>query len=364
MPNVIYSASAGFNDAKLGKLTSALRTVIEYEADTKTKDDILSSMYNMETSNKWGETIQLQDEFGAFTATAEGANAEADSMADTGRKLIEFVAFMKSFTITKQMMDDANYGISTDATRRAQAFMRAYKSTRLDLGVAALTQAPTTKIKGDEAANNAIEFNGAKIDVTTADGLPLFSNAHTYGTTTDRGGHGVGTQSNYLGYKKASAKLSLEEFVDMLDAGVHQIRGMKDENGRAMGWTADTLILPGTGNRLLERYAKQALGSEFNPADNTNAINIQCGNWKLIVLPQWHCTTDKFIVMSSDANKQLAGNQFYTRVPLTLRDEIQTLSFNWLWAGYSRFGVGFGSYKHIAMVEAGTTAPAGATLIS
>jgi hypothetical protein len=363
MPNIIYSASAGNNDVKLGKLIAALRTVIEFEADAKTKDDILSSFYNVEESNKWAEAIAIGDEFGMFTATPEGGDGEADSMADTGKKVVEHVAWLKNFTITKQMVDDANFGVSADATHRAQAFMRAYKQTRLMLGIAALTQAPTTKLTGTEAANNAIEFNGAKIDVTTADGLPLFSNAHTYGATTDRGGHGVGTQSNYLGYKKAAAKLAQEEFLEMLGAATMQIRNMKDENGQAMGYVADTILLPGN-NYNLETVAKRALASEYNPSNDSNAVNIQYGNWKLIILPQWQVSDDKFIVMSSEANKNLSGNMFYNRTPLTIRDEIATKSFNLIVSGYSRFGVGFGSYKHATLVQAGTTAPTGATLIS
>lgn len=358
---VIYSKSAGLNDAKLGKLTSALRTVIEFESDIKAKDDVLSAIYNIAKSNKWGETIQYQDEFGEFQYTAEGTAAKQDSMGDTYRKLIEHIPFMKEFEITKEMLDDANYGVSADATRRAQAFMRAYKNTRTKLGILALAN----------GTGASFTFNGATVDTKCADDLSLFNKAHKYGRTDANTvpARTAGTQSNYLYAKKAGAALALEEVVDMIEAGAQQIRNMKDENGEVLGYTADTIIIPGN-QRVLERYVKQALGSEFSPADNTNAINIQCGNWNLIVLPQWQIASgtaeDHMIIMSSEANKNLSGNMFFNRVDLEMADEMDIHTHDWIWSGYCRFGVGFGTYKHIVRVKSiasGATAPTDATAI-
>ena len=53
--------------------------------------------------------------------------------------------------------------------------------------------------------------------------------------------------------------------------------------------------------------------------------------------------------MSSDANENLLANMFYNRVGLDMRNWIDDETRDLLWNGYCRFGVGFGSYKHILL---------------
>lgn len=344
MSGIIYSKSAGLNDAKLGKILTPLRVVIEHESDLAKKDDnILSALYNVETSNKFGETIQYQDEFGLFTHAPEGSRGENDSLVETRRKLIEHIPFMKEFTITKEMLDDGHGALTPDMKRSAQLFTRAYYATRTRLGIDALARAASNE--------KSFVFNGAKVDITCADELPLFNKAHLYGS---KQGHGEGKQSNSLYSKRAAdSDISTEEVLEMLEAGSHQIRNMKDENGEIMGYTADTIVIAGN-QRKLERAVKQALGSEYNPSDSTNAINVQFGNWNLIVLPQWQVKTENeypILIMSSEANKNLCGNMFFNRIPLDIEDYIDQSTRNWNINGYCRFGIGFPTYKHIVRVK-------------
>jgi hypothetical protein len=55
--------------------------------------------------------------------------------------------------------------------------------------------------------------------------------------------------------------------------------------------------------------------------------------------------------MSKDANEALRGNMFFNRVPLTIDSGKDPFTSNFFWVGRCRFGVGFGSYKHIMLVE-------------
>ena len=351
MAGIIYSKSAGLNDAKLGKILTPLRTVIEHESDMQQKNDnILKALYNVETSNKFGETIQYQDEFGLFSHAPEGARAENDSLVETHRKFVEHISFMKEFTITKEMLDDGHGTLTPDMKRAAQLFTRAYYATRTRLGIDALANAAANK--------GSFVFNKATVDITCADGLSLFHKQHLYGS---KQGHGEGKQSNSLYSKRGTdMDISVEEVLEMLEAGSQQIRNMKDENGEVMGYTGDTVVIPGNA-RKLERAVKQALGSEYNPADSTNAINVQCGSWNLIVLPQWqikNAAEYPILVMSSEANKNLCGNMFFNRVPLDIEDYIDQSTRNWNINGYCRFGLGFPTYKHIVRVKSvanGTT---------
>jgi hypothetical protein len=341
---VIYGKLGGANNAAIGKIDTPIKMVIEHESDLcKKKDYILKYLFNVEKSKKFGETILGQSDFDSFMAVEEGQGAENDNIYETYKKFIEHIQFMKEFTITAEMMEDANYGVATDAKRRAENFTRAYYKTMSKLGSFAL-------ING--TASNAV-FNRARVDLTTGDNLPLFHKAHAYHLDKLAGK----TQSNRFYANFADDAAAFEK---VLSAAANKLRNFKDENGEVLGYTADTIILP--GNRpSLENIAKRCCGSEKITGTGNNDINVHYGNWDIIILPDWQTESDKFMIMSSDANKSLAGNMFFNRVPLTVNSWVDNHTGNYIWNGRCRFGVGFGSWKHIALVEASTSAVSDAT---
>ncbi len=350
--SIIYSENSGFSNAAIGKLETPIKMVIEHESDLQTKrGGICDWLFNVERSSRFGETIVGQNEFGVFSAAEEGAGAENDSIEETYRKFIEHIQFMKEFTITAQMMEDANYGVAADARRRAENFTRAYYKTMHKICEYALANG--TETEG--------VFAKAKLDLTAPDGLPLFSSAHTFG-----GKRTNGTQSNYFygdifksgsGDARVASTAVFEEALGELAA---KIRNMKDENGDILGYTADTIVLP--GNRpMAEAIAKKVCGSEGALGNGYNDINLQYGNWNIVVMPNWQTQDDRLLVMSSEANKNLSGNMFFNRVPLTVSNWVDNHTGNYIWNGRCRFGVGFGSYKHILLAVDSASSVAGAT---
>ncbi len=350
--SIIYSENSGFSNAAIGKLETPIKMVIEHESDLQTKrGGICDWLFNVERSSKFGETIVGQNEFGVFSAAEEGAGAENDTVEETYRKFIEHIQFMKEFTITAQMMEDANYGVAADARRRAENFTRAYYKTMHKICEYALSH-------GTESEG---VFAKAQLDLTAPDGLPLFSSAHTYG-----GRRKNGTQSNYFwgnifktgtGDSRIASTGAFEEALGELAA---KIRNMKDENGDILGYTADTIILP--GNRpAAEAIVKKVCGSEGALGNGYNDINLQYGNWNIVVMPNWQTEDDRLLVMSSEANKNLSGNMFFNRVPLTVSNWVDNHTGNYIWNGRCRFGVGFGSYKHILLAVDSESAVANAT---
>jgi len=350
--SIIYSANSGFSNAAIGKLETPIKMVIEHESDLQTKrGGICDWLFNVERSTRFGETIVGQNEFGVFAATEEGAGAENDTMEETYKKFIEHIQFMKEFTITAQMMEDANYGVAADAKRRAENFTRAYYKTMHKICEYALAN-------GTESEG---AFARAKLDLTAPDGLPLFHNTHKYGNDVTGG-----QQSNYFYgdiFKSGSGtsrKASTGAFEEALGALASKIRNMKDENGDVLGYTADTIILP--GNRpIAESIAKKVCGSEGALGNGYNDINLQFGNWNIIVMPDWQTADDRVMIMSSEANKNLSGNMFFNRVPLTVSNWVDHHTGNYIWNGRCRFGVGFGSYKHILLAVDAESAVANAS---
>ena len=332
---IIYSKSAGNNPAAIGKIETPIKMIIEHESDLIAKrGGVCDWLFNIEKSNHFGETIVTQSEFDIFQAAREGEAAATDCIAETSSKFIEHIQFMKEFIITAEMMEDANYGVAPEAKRRAESFTRAYYKTINKICEAALIN----------ASNSSMTYAGANVDLTTADGKPLFSNSHSYGTEGQ-------TQSNfYYGNMYAGGgTYDPSSFGDILSILCHLFREMKDENGDPLGYTADTLIIP--SNRfLLEATVKKLCGTIDSIGSQNNEINIHYNNWNVIILPSWQTDDDAVILMSSEANRNLSGNMFFNRVPLTITNWVDHHTGNYIWNGRCRFGVGFGSYKHALMI--------------
>ncbi len=350
---IIYSKNSGFANAAIGKLETPIKMVIEHESDLLTKrGGICDWLFNVEKSGKFGETIIGQNEFDVFRAADEGAAAEGDTIIETYRKFIEHIQFMKEFTITAEMMEDANYGVGADAKRRAENFTRAYYKTMHKICEYALANGTLT----------TGTFAKATLDLTAPDGLPLFAKDHKWGTESGKSG----TQSNLFygdifrtGADRGASTAAFEEALAELSV---KLRNQKDENGEVLGYTADTIILP--GNRpVAEQIAKKVCGSEGALGNGYNDINLHFGNWNVVIMPNWQTEDDRVMIMSSEANKNLSGNMFFNRVPLTVSNWVDNHTGNYMWCGRCRFGVGFGTYKHILLAIDSADAVEGAVAL-
>ena len=353
---IIYSKSEGINNAAIGKLETPIKMIIEHESDMiKKKGGVCDSLFNVEKSNRFGETIIGGNEFDIFQATPEGDTAELDCVNQTYSKFIEHIQYMKEFVITAEMMEDANYGIAADAKHRAENFTRAYYKTINKICECAL-------IHGTDAVTN---YAGSTIDLTTADSLPLFSSGHKWGGSGSKGG----TQDNYfygniLGKTVDGKRVySTDTFEEGLYTLMSKMRNMVDENGDPLGYTADTIIIPGNSPKL-ESIVKKVCGSEGTLGTAYNDINLHYGNWNVVVLPSWQPADMRLMIMSSEANKNLCGNMFFNRVPLTVTNWVDNHSGNYVWNGRCRFGIGFGSYKHILLAVDSENSVSGAAKLN
>ena len=343
MSNIIYSKMSGKNDPMYGKFEHPIKALIEDESNQCEKDKTaLDFLFNIEKSNRYSETVMGESDFDTFMSKGEGQEVTNDNVEKTFDKTIYHVAFGKSFTITKEMADDAKIGMGANMKARPRKMVRAYYKTKTKLGCEALINATSPTFK----------FNGTDIDLTVADKKPLFHNKHPYFTDKMKGK----TQCNYFYGDFSSDEAKLEESLAIV---ANKLRQCKDENGETMGYTADTIIIPGNRPRL-EMMVKKVLGSEKETGGNLNNINVQFGNWNLVVLPGWEANEDEIMIMSSEANKNLMGNMFFNRIPLSIRNWIDDLTWNYMWSAYCRMGVGFNTWKHIIRLKTTSAANADA----
>lgn len=330
MANFVYSKMSGKNDPMYGKFEHPIKALIENESNILEKNKTsLDFLYNIEKSSRYSETVMGESDFDTFMAKGEGQEAENDSVQKTYDKTIYHISFGKEFSITKEMADDAKFGMGANMKAKPKKFVRSYYKTRVKLGAEALIN----------ATKGSFTFNKATVDLTAGDKLPLFHNKHPYFTDKMKGK----TQSNYFYGKIAENETAFEEALAVL---ANKMRNFKDENGEGMGYTADVLIIP-CNRPKLEMMAKRVIGSERTTGSSNNDINTQYGNWTLVVLDGWETTTDEIMVMSTEANQNLMGNMFFNRVKLDIRNRIDDATRNYIWNGYCRFGVGFTTWKHI-----------------
>jgi hypothetical protein len=345
MANVIFGTMSGKNDPLYGKFEHPIKAMIQDEADSwEGKKNILDFLFNVEKSYGFSETIMARNGFDTFQSKGEGQSAENDVTEMAYQKTIKHIEFGKEFTVTRKMAADSKKALCPEVKSAVKAFTDAYRKTRVQFGEYLLTN-------GDKAS---FVYNKATVDLTTGDGLPLFSGNHTFASEKMKGK----TQSNY--FYGANQLDTAENFEMFLTLASNKLRNFKNEKGEVMGYTADIVIIPGNRPRL-EAIAKKVIGSERTCGSNDNDINIQFGNWNLVVMMDWVANDDRCIVMSSSANRSLLAGMFFDREGLDVQNEVDIHTRNYIWNGYCRFGGGFTTWKHALMMVGSETKPAGST---
>lgn len=321
---VIFSKSSGAANDYWNEWADMIQMKMKDTDNEKNNDDeLVNALFNVKKSKRFGEKIAGLSTFGNFEAVDEGAEAPADTLKETEPKLITHSEFKKLFEVTKTMKEDLQFDI---VATKAAAYVRAYKRSRAEFASAALTSAAKTFTYGSKTG----------LDSTTADGLALFDKAHT-GLT------GVATQSNVFTNAFGDDDAMLNRLANI---GMN----FKNATGHVMGYTFDTLIVPGNAYRLIT-LGKKIINSDQQVGSSYNDVNVNKGMWKLVVDHHWQVAegTEPYIIMSSQANKDLMGSMFYDRTPLEIEQDVDVRTQNLISSGRGRFSAGFGDWRHIIM---------------
>lgn len=321
---VVFSKSSGAANDYWNEWADMIQMKMKDTDNEKNNDDeLVNALFNVKKSKRFGEKIAGLSTFGNFEAVDEGAEAPADTLKETEPKLITHSEFKKLFEVTKTMKEDLQFDI---VATKAAAYVRAYKRSRAEFASAALTSAAKTFTYGSKTG----------LDSTTADGLALFDKAHT-GLT------GVATQSNVFTNAFGNDDAMLNRLANI---GMN----FKNATGHVMGYTFDTLIVPGNAYRLIT-LGKKIINSDQQVGSSYNDVNVNKGMWKLVVDHHWQVAdgTEPYIIMSSQANKDLMGSMFYDRTPLEIEQDVDVRTQNLISSGRGRFSAGFGDWRHIIM---------------
>ena len=317
---VTFSKHGGLNDEAWKVIDTELSMVIQDTDTEKNKDDeLVKALFNVKTSKKFGEKQGSMTEFGNFQEVTEGDNAIKDDIQMGFSKLIEHTQFIKSFVCTREAKDDGDIDMMKTA---AANFVRSYKRSRAQFASDCLV-----------AEGTSFLYGGKSYDKTTGDGKGLFATDHPGKRT------GVAAQSNV--YTDAFGNDAT-----VLYKLANKGRNFKNQSGNVMGYTFDTIVVPGNCPRL-EDLVKRIIHSSQIVNSANNDINTQEGLWKLVVNHRWEAAsgTEPYIIMSSEALKELNAGVFYDRVPLDVANEVDIDSRNLKWSGYARWSAGFYDWR-------------------
>lgn len=316
---IAFSKSSALNDDLWKTIDTALIAIMQDTDTEKNNDDeLVNALYNVKKSKKFGERQTGLTEFDNFVPVAEGAEAVQDELQQGFAKTIVHEAFMKSFVCTAEMAED---GQLDEMKLASTNFVRAYKRSRAQFASDALV--------GEGAE---FTYGGKSFDKTTGDAKGLFDTKHPGKKA------GVGEQCNVF-------TNAFGEDTKMLNRLANIGRNFKNESGQVMGYTFDTIIIPGNVPQL-EEVIKRIIRSDLIVGSSNNDVNTQKGLWKLIVNHRW--TVDEgapYILMSSEANKEMNGSVFYDRIPLTMKNDVELLTHNLRWSGRARFSAGFYNWR-------------------
>jgi len=335
------------NNTKNGDMWNEWATILnaaifDSDAQQNKYDDLLKALANVSTSSRWGEKATTIGGLGDYDVKSEGENASEDTFVEGYSKFIQHYTFAKTFLVSKEMVDDNQI---EEAKSKAINLVQAYKRSQAKY----LSQALTTSV----GSTKTMTFGGqSNIDISGADNKALFASDHPLKNSFSGSDNVTQTNlfTNALGNNSA-----------MLNRLANIMRNFKDDRGEVLGFEADTIIVPGN-NPVLEDTVKKIIGSDGEIGTNNNDINTQRGKWRLVVDYLWTpASGSPYIIMSSEANKELLGTRFFNRTGLDVENEVKIESRNLVYNGFARWSAGFTNWRHVLM---GGSSDASATTLT
>lgn len=294
-------------------------------------DEYVKNVFIAQKSDRFGEKIGSVTTLGNFKPmTADGANAPKVDIISGPTKTLIHTTFKEQFRITREAKEDAEIDMMQ---AKARGMVQAYKRTRAAFASKALTA-------NAEAASTQTTFSFEGVsgfDCASADGKAVFAVDHPLVVDDSV------TQSNIFTNAFGSD-------TKMLNILANYGKNFLNNSGHVMGYDFDTIIIPSNAPRLQDTVLA-VIRSELKVGSDYNDVNTQKGLWKLVIDPSWQVSAgaEPFILMSSQANKELLGNKLYDRVTLDVTAHVNEDTDDMIWNGYARWSVGFPSWQHVIM---------------
>lgn len=321
---IIFSEGSGLNDSVFGKCQGPIRMFMEKRGEQFEQQSALKDVFNMGTMKKAMYTYTSMTSMEGPKPVGENGPHPADGMQEGYKKTFTPVTWKNSFSVSREMVDDANL---MDLKRRPAAFLASHQRAREHFGAQLFARA----MEGD----SEMELSGQRFDLTGADQVPLFDTAHPSKV-------GKSTQCN-----RFTNQFSMDA-LDRMESAMHLFRGDNDE---ILDVAPDTILIPEDPD--LKRAVFAGIGADKEPTTANNAFNYQYGRWNVIVWSYLNRFLSKgakpWVLLDSKYNEMYGGAVWLDRIALEVTSDIDRNTDANVWYGYSRFVAGFYDWRFAAV---------------
>lgn len=364
---IIFNIGESLKQSAFNILQEPIKMLMENEKEAFEKESFLSKVFVMKTTDKYQEEYRSSTAMDGFKPTEDLERPGLSDFQEGYGKIFRTQIWTNSFVVSKQTIED-NQMMSINA--QAMGFIKSYGRTRERYGAAMLSGALAGEIEFEGKKFDCKGGDTATGDVDDTNKQVYFSNAHKSCVDPSK------TQSNRFyvatdkGFSNARTGGKAEEYLlDVIGQVQTSMINYMDDKGNILCVNPDTLVIP--NYYAFKNALLTALKTQYTSAMGDNGVNLQYGNWNVVVSPYLNGLTGfteadyAFVMIDSKYNREALGAVWFDRVPLTVKSYIDEPTEANVWAGRSRFGVGFNNFRAMAYVSLkGEASNANATKIT
>lgn len=338
-------------------LIEPIQMMLENEVEAFEKNSLISKLFRMNTTDRYEENFRSRTAMGGFKPTEDLEPAHISDFGEGYRKTFRTQIWTNSFVVSKQTFEDNQM---MDINDQAVGFIKSYGRTRERYGFAMISGALTGSCTFEGRSFDCRGFDTVDGSVD-GNGTPqlFFHNAHV------GAGNTALTQSNKFYVHSAGGT-----GINLNTAGAHEkilrvigkvqtaMQNYTDDKGNPILVDPDTIVMA-TNNYALKDTVLTALKTQYTSAMGENGVNLQYGNWNVIMTPYLNGLTgfaekdQALLIMDSKRNKESVGFMWYDRTPLEVTTYTDNGNKAMIWDGRARFGAGFGDFKVCSYVCTG-----------
>ena len=323
MANITFTEGSGLQDSIFGKSQEPIKMFLEKRGEAFEQTSMLPELFNMGSSNHWGEKFSTMTAMDGFQPVGENGDYPVDGMQEGFAKFLEHMTWKNSFSLSREIVEDAKL---MDLKKQPAGFITSYYRTREKFGAALIGAAIQKKTE--------TTFSGKTFDVKTADGKCLFATNHP----------------SKLGKSNQSNQFSDAFSNDALMAMEAKMQDFRGDNDEVLDVAPTTILIP--NDYKLKRDVFAAIGADKDPATANNGFNYNFGRWNVVVWPYLNqfiaSGTSPWILLDKKYNDEYGSAMWLDRVQLEVRSELAGNDAN-VWKGYARFIAGFNDWRGYAV---------------
>ena len=118
MAGISFTEGSGVNDSVFGKCQAPIRMFIEKRGEAFEQMSMLKHLFDINDSRHFGETISSMTAMKGFQPVGENGEYPADYMQEGHKKVLINMTWKDSFSLSREIIDDAPSWTSGGSPRR------------------------------------------------------------------------------------------------------------------------------------------------------------------------------------------------------------------------------------------------------